>query len=61
MSSSRSVPVRALLLSGQTRTGKVRVRIVRAVRPINRRTGWHAIPPLVESCPIGQVLDDQNA
>jgi len=31
----RSVPVHALLLSGQTRTCEVQVRIVRAIRPID--------------------------
>jgi len=56
----RSVPVHALLLSGQTRTCEVQVRIVRAIRPIDRRGCWHCVPPLVESCPIGQVLDHQN-
>jgi len=31
------MPVHALLLSGQTRTCEVQVRIVRAIRPIDRR------------------------
>ncbi|WP_221622633.1 hypothetical protein [Burkholderia sp. Bp8990] len=61
MPSSRPMPVRALQPSGQTRTCEVQMRIVRAIRPIKRRQGWHYVPPPVESCPIGQVLDDQNA
>ncbi|WP_185733554.1 hypothetical protein [Burkholderia sp. Bp8998] len=61
MSSSRSMPVRALLPSGQTRTCEVQMRIVRAIRPIDRRTAGTAFRRSRKSCPIGQVLDDQNA
>ncbi|WP_174910881.1 hypothetical protein [Burkholderia diffusa] len=61
MLSFRLPPVHALPLSGQARTGKVQMRIVRVIRPTDRRIAGTAFRRSSKSCPIGQVLDDQNA
>jgi hypothetical protein len=57
MLSARSVPVRVMPVSGQRRPGAVHAPVGREDRPTNRAERF---PPLVESCPVGQVLDDQN-